>query len=396
MGSGYRRLLGSTWLSNLGDGMALAAGPLLLAELTRDPVLIAAAVLLQRLPWILFGLTAGALADRLDRRRVVATGNRLRAVVIGALALAIGADVISVWIALVALFLLGTVETFVDLTAGTLLPMAVEPDDLGVANARLMFGWQTLNQLAGPPLGAAVFAVGMAVPFAAQAVLVAVAAQLVARMRLVRGYEPEPERRAMRAEIRDGMRWLWEHGPMRTLTLTIVSFNVTFGAAWAVLVLYALERLEMGDIGFGVLTAASAIGAIVGTVAYAAVDRRIGAANIMRVGLLVETATHLTLALTATPAVAILALFVFGVHTGMWGTTTRTVRQRQIPLGLQGRVGGVYLLGMQGGLVVGTPIGGLLARWWGLTAPFWFAFAGSAVILLWIWRQLDAIASGDA
>ena len=393
MGTGFRRLLASSWLSNLGDGVALAAGPLLLSELTRDPVLISMAVLLQRLPWMVFGLYAGVLADRLDRRRLVATVDTVRAVVIGALAVTILSDVVTVPVVLAALFVLGVAETFADIATGTLLPMTVEPGDLGIGNARLVFGFQALNQLAGPPLGAALFGLGMAAPFVTQAVLVAAAARLVAGITVRR--TPDPVRRvSARAEIVEGIRWLWHHGPMRTLTITIVTFNVTFGAAWAVLVLYSLEHLGMGEIGFGVLTAAGALGSIVGALAYGPTERRIGPANIMRAGLVIETATHLTLALTATPAVAVVTLFVFGVHTGMWGTTVHTARQRQVPLELQGRVGAVYMLGMQGGLVLGTPIGGLLADRWGLTAPFWFAFAGSVLILVLIWRALAGIA-GD-
>lgn len=395
MGSGFRRLLASSWLSNIGDGIALAAGPLLLAELTRNPVLISAAVLLQRLPWMVFGLYAGVLADRLDRRRLVAVVDTARAALIGGLALTIVADVVNVAIVLAVLFVLGVAETFADIATGTLLPMTVDPGDLGVANARLMFGFQALNQLAGPPIGAALFGLGMAVPFVTQAVLVAAAARLVGGM-AIRQAPPPGERRAARSEIAQGMKWLWHHAPMRTLTITVVAFNVTFGAAWAVLVLYSLDHLGMGEVGFGVLTAVSAVGSIVGTLGYGTVERRLGAANIMRAGLVVETATHLALAATASPAVALVTLFVFGVHTGMWGTTLHTVRQRQVPLELQGRVGGVYMLGMQGGLVLGTPIGGFLADQWGLTAPYWFAFAGSAVLLVAIWGRLASIAGPPA
>src|SRR5690606_17900727 len=112
MGSGFRRLLASSWLSNVGDGIALAAGPLLLAELTRNPVLISAAVLLRRLPWMVFGLYAGVLADRLDRRRLVAVVDTARAALIGGLALTIVADVVNVAIVLAVLFVLGVAETF--------------------------------------------------------------------------------------------------------------------------------------------------------------------------------------------------------------------------------------------------------------------------------------------
>ena len=115
----------------------------------------------------------------------------------------------------------------------------------------------------------------------------------------------------------------------------------------------------------------------------------------MRIGLIVETLTHLALALTTSPWVAFTIFFVFGAHAFIWGTTSITVRQRAVPTVLQGRVGSVNLVAVFGGLVIGSGIGGLLARQWGVTAPFWFAFVGSAIFVIVIWRQLAHIAHGD-
>jgi predicted MFS family arabinose efflux permease len=183
---------------------------------------------------------------------------------------------------------------------------------------------------------------------------------------------------------------------MRTLALTIVAFNVTYGAAWSVLVLYASERLGMDAVGFGLLTTAIAIGGIVGTASYGRLERRFSLADLMRVGLVIETFTHLVLALTTSPLVALATMVVFGAHAFVWGTTSTVVRQRAVPDELLGRVTGVYSVGVIGGMVVGTPIGGLLARSFGITAPFWFGFIGSALLVLALWRQFRHIAhEGD-
>ena len=85
MGTSFRWLVGSSWISNLGDGIGLAAGPLLVAAQTHDPLLVALAALLQRLPWLLFGLYAGVVADRLERRLVVVVVDGLRAFVLAVL-----------------------------------------------------------------------------------------------------------------------------------------------------------------------------------------------------------------------------------------------------------------------------------------------------------------------
>jgi len=395
LGRPFRWLLASSWVSNLGDGIALAAGPLLVASQTREPFLVALAVVLQRLPWLLFGLLAGVLADRLDRRSIVIAVNLARAAVLGVLGATIVVDRVGIVIVLAAMFLLGTAETFADTTTSTLLPMVVDKRDLGIANARLMAGLITLNQLAGPPVGAMLFATGMVLPFVTQAVCMLLAARLVAQVVLPPHGREATARSHVRRDIAEGVRWLRGNAAVRTLTLTIVTFNVTYGAAWSVLVLYAIERLDMGEIGFGLLATSLALGGLLGTGIYGWLSSHVSLGNIMRSGLIIETLTHLALALTTSPAVALVVLFFFGAHAFIWGTTSTSVRQRAVPTQLQGRVSSVYLIGVQGGLVVGSVLGGAIAGAWGLTAPFWFAFVGSGLLVVVIWSQLTHIAHAD-
>ncbi|RYP84632.1 MFS transporter [Nocardioides guangzhouensis] len=394
MGRSFRWLLASSWTTNIGDGLALASGPLLIASQTHDPFLVALAVLLQRLPWLLFGLQAGALADRLDRRLLVVVVDGARAVVLAALAFTIITGAVSIGLVLTTMFLLGVAEVFADTTTGTLLPMVVEKADLGIGNARIMAGMITANQMVGPPIGAALFALGMYYPFVLQAVCVALGAFLVSRM-VTPPLPPPAEPTHIRQDIREGFRWTWGHAPVRTLTLAIVTFNVTFGAAWSVLVLYSIRILGMGEIGFGMLTSVGAVGGLLGTLSYDWLERHFSLARIMRVGLVIETLTHLALAVNTSFLIALVIMFVFGAHAFIWGTTSRTVRMRAVPTEFQGRVGSVYLVGVFGGLVVGNALGGLIASAWGVTAPFWFAFMGSAVILALIWRELEHIAHAD-
>jgi MFS family permease len=394
MGTPFRWLVGSSWMSNLGDGIGLAAGPLLVASQTSDPVLVALAGLLQRLPWLLFGLYAGVLADRVDRRILVMAVDLTRAAVLAALTTMLVTGRVDITVVLVTMFVLGTAEVFADTTSGTLLPMVVGKADLGIGNARLMAGVLTMNQMAGPAIGAVLFAAGTAWPFLAQAVCVALGAVLVSRMVLV----PLPRATGsshIGRDIAEGFRWTWGNRAVRTLTLAIVTFNVTYGAAWSVLVLYATERLDLGPIGFGLLTTVGALGGVAGMSAYDWLERHASLAAIMRVGLTIETLTHLGLALTTTGWVAALIMFVFGAHAFVWGTTSRTVRMRTVPPQLQGRVGSLYAIGVFGGIVAGQALGGVIARIWGLTGPFWFAFVGSAVILALIWRELAHIAHAD-
>jgi predicted MFS family arabinose efflux permease len=395
LGAGFRFLLGSSWISNLGDGVAIAAGPLLVASQTDEAILVALATLLQWAPPLLFGLYAGALSDRLDRRMIVVTVDVARAVVLAIIATSIATGMVSIGVVLVALFLLATAEVFADNSSQTLLPMLVRRQDLALANSRIQAGFITVNQLAGPPVGAALFAVGMAWPFVGQAILVATGALLVSRIALPKHGRDPGRATAIRREIAEGFRWVRHHAAVRTLVLTIFTFNITFGAAWSVLVLYATQRLGLGAIGFGLLTTVAAAGGLLGTLAYGWITRRLSLGNIMRIGLIIETLTHLGLAVTTVPGVAMAIFFAFGAHAFVWGTTSVTVRQRAVPNELQGRVGSVNTVGVYGGLVVGSALGGLLAQQFGVTAPFWFAFAGSAVFVVLISGQLAHIAHDD-
>ncbi|MGH9041378.1 MAG: MFS transporter [Acidimicrobiia bacterium] len=395
LGRGFRLLLASSWTSNVGDGMALAAGPLLVASKTDQAFLVALAALLQWAPPLVFGLWAGALTDRLDRRLIIVTVDLMRVVVLLLLAAAVAVDAAPITLVLVAMFLLGTAEVFADNASSTLLPMLVARDDLAIANARLQTGFITINQLAAPPLGAFLFTAGQFIPFATQAVVGLLAVVLIARLQLPRHSRSPDEETPVWHDIVEGFRWAWHHAAVRTLVLTILIFNVTFGAAWSVLVLYATEHLGLGSVGFGLLTTVGAAGGLLGTLSYGWLTRRISLGDLMRIGLVIETLTHLVLASTSSPYVALPVFFVFGAHAFVWGTTSITIRQRAVPTELQGRVGAVNLVGVFGGLVVGAGIGGVIAQHWGVTAPFWFAFAGSALFVVLIWRQLSHIAHAD-
>nr|BFE55982.1 MFS transporter [Dactylosporangium thailandense] len=388
----FRWLTSASWVTNLGDGIAVAAGPLLVASLTDDPFPVALAALLRWAPPLLFGLHAGVLSDRVDRRRIVLVAHSSRVLVLTALIATVVTGVVTVAVALVGLALLATAEVFADNTTQTLAPMLVPREDLATANARLTTGYITMNQLVGPSVGATLFAAGRVWPLLAQAVLIVAGVLMLLRMRLPPLPRPDRDSGGIRRDMVEGFRWTVAHPAVRTLVLTILVVNLAFGAAWSVLVLYCAQQLGLGPAGYGVLTTVSAAGGLIGTAMYGWLTRHVSLGNIMRVGLLVEAGTHLGLALTHSAVVAGVILFVFGVHVFIWGTTSVTVRQRAVPDHLQGRVNSVNTVAIFGSLVIGSVIGGALATRLGIAAPFWFAFAGTAVCVALLWRSLTQIA----
>lgn len=391
LGSGFRLLIASSWSAYLGDGFALAALPLLIASRTHNPSLVALAALLQRLPWLLFGLASGVVADRFNRIKLVVLVEAVRAGLLIALAITIFLGWANITLLLVAAFAIGISEVFSETATDTIAPTLIRSEDLSLATSRRYTGVVTLNQLAGPPIGSFLYAAGASLPFIGQALLVGTGALTISRVKL----PPHPrsdKKSHLGREVIDGWRWIIHHGPVRTLFVTIFIFNITFGAAWAVLVLFAEERLGLGSFGFGVLTAASAVGGVIGTSFYGWLTKKVALSNILRVGLIIEALTHLSFAITRNAIFATIVMTIFGAHAFIWGTAAVTVRQRSVPTELQGRVGSVYSIGMYGGLVIGSALGGVIGSRFGVTAPFWFAFYGSIIFIVFIWKQLHHLA----
>jgi predicted MFS family arabinose efflux permease len=147
-----------------------------------------------------------------------------------------------------------------------------------------------------------------------------------------------------------------------------------------------------GDIAegvrYGLLLTTFAVGGLAGTAVAGRLQAWFGATWVLRVGLVVEALTHLTLATTRRPWLAAAILVVFGVHTMVWGVIVTTLRQRAVPGRLLGRVAGVQTLLEAAGATLGLLLGGVLAQGLGVTAPFWIASAAVVVVAAVAWASL--------
>jgi MFS family permease len=380
----FRRLWLGYSVSTIGDGVTLTAGPLLVASLTHDPLLVSGALFAQQLPWLLFSLISGVYVDRLDRRRLIAFIDLGRAVIVGALAVSIALGGGNIDALYVALFLLGTGETLARTATQALVPSIVGPDGLARANAQLMGSSVVGGDLSAPPLGAFLFLAAAALPFAFDSVTFVVAGLLGLSLRTPRlpHRSPDAPKTSVRADVAEGLRFLWHQPVLRTLAVCICLMNITFTGIWGPFVLYAHQRLGLGPEGYAVLLTIVAVGSLLGTTTVRRLEARFGASLLLRVGMAIEASTHLVLALTRTPWVAGLTLAAFGVHAAIWSILTVTLRQRLVPDDLLGRVSSTYALFSAGGSAVGALLGGILAHDFGITAPFWFAFAVVAALAL--------------
>ena len=384
LGPEYRKLSAAGAISNLGDGDTLTAGPLLAATLTRDPVLVAGVAFAQRVPWLLFPLISGALVDRLDRRRVMGYVDAARTALIGALGVAVLLGWASLPLMYAVFFLMGTLETLFDNASQAIIPAVVARDRLERANSRLYAAEIVSNQLAGPPLGGFLFGVAVAVPFLLDAGTFAAAAALILALR--GKFRPErPEgapQTTLVAEIGEGLRWLWNHRLIRTLAIMLGVFNMTFAATDAIFVLFAQDVLGLGSFGFGLLVTSGAVGGLIGSLMADRIVAWLGSGRALQASVLVSALVLTVVALSESAFVVWAVFLLVGITVVVWNVITVSFRQAVVPEDIFGRVNSVYRLLGWGGISVGALLGGVLARSFGLTAPFWFAAAVLAIMLL--------------
>jgi MFS family permease len=371
-------------VSSIGDGLTYTAAPLLAATLTRDPLSITLVSASFLLPWLLVGLLSGALVDRWDRRRTMWTVDLGRAAVVGGLAVAVLAGVGSIPLLITAGFLLGTGQTLFDGAAQAAIPAVAsrDPARLHRANGR-MLGTQTVGQsFVGPPLGGLLFGVARWLPFGADALSFLASSALVGTLkgRFEPAAEPDerPTRRSIRAEIVEGLRWLAGHRVLRTLALVACAANVAGAATYGLLVLLAQDRLGLGSVGFGLLLTCEAVGAVTGSVAAARISRLIGTTRAFIVANLANALALVALGLSGTVVLAAAAMITVSLSIGVWNVLGQSVRQELTPSRLMGRVVTAFRMVGIGGAPIGSLLGGLLARGYGLTAPF---LAGAALMV---------------
>ena len=372
LGSSYWKLWTSSGLSNLADGVFKIALPLLAIQFTQSPTLVAGLTVAATLPWLLFALTAGALADRLDRRKLMLWANLSRAMLPALLIAVVLLDLGSIWALYVVALMVGVAETLYDTSAQSILPQVVHRDQLSRANGRLYGVELTANQFVGPPLGGLLVALGVVAGFAAPAALWLAA---VGALFLVPGtFRTEREvKTTLRFDIGEGLRFLWNQKILRTLAVMTGVFNFASNAAFAVLVLFAVgptSEMGLSEVGFGLLLTTSALGAFVGSFISERVEARLGRSKSLMLTIFGAALFVGAPAMTDNPYVLGPIFFVGGLLIVLWNVITVSLRQRITPNRLLGRVNSAYRLLAWGTMPLGAAAGGLLAQWLGLQVMF--------------------------
>jgi predicted MFS family arabinose efflux permease len=331
------------------------------------------------LPWLLFGLLGGAVVDRTDRRDLMWRTDVLRAVLVGGFAALVAGGSATIAALAAVSFLLGIAETFFDNAASAIVPMLVDDSGIERANSWIFSTQTVMSTLLGAPIGGALYVLGRAVPLVTDAASFALSAVLVAMVSgSFRARSAQDEPTTIRRDISDGLRWLFGHRLLRVLAMLLAVLNGSFAAAEAVLVLYALDVLHLSTVGYGLLLTLVAIGGLVGTVLAPALLRWLGLRSMLAgVGLL-QGVMLLGVGLTSSRVMAVAAMLLVGASSMAWNVVTVSLRQRIVPARLLGRVTSSYRVIGLGSMPVGALLAGVLARTYGLHAPY---LIGGAVLL---------------
>jgi predicted MFS family arabinose efflux permease len=386
----FSQLVAAATISGLGDGMTQVAGALLVLSLTRRPFLVAGLLAAQQLPWVLGALPAGALVDRVDRRRAMAAACLVRAAALGTLGLLVAAGRAGLPVMYVVFLVTGTAGVVYENAATAIVPAVVSRSGLTRANGRLQAASSLSRSLLAQPLGAWLFTVAPWVPFLLDtAGLLLVTVMTATLPRLAR--TPPASRGNWRASMREGLAWLAGHRPLRGLALAVALSNLGLGALFSVFVLFARVRLGTGPLGYGLLLAVMAAGGLAGGLAAGRVTSAIGAGTALRADLAVEALTYAGLLLTRDPVVAAALLAFLSANLAVFSSVGATLRQSLAPPGMLGRVQGAYRAVSSTGLLAGAALGGLLASAAGLTAPLWLGLAAITLVIALAWRSFGAL-----
>jgi MFS family permease len=350
----------------------LVAVPLLAARLTRDPLAISLITTFQWLPWFLFGVFAGAIADRMAPRLLMAQVDAFRAVAVAVLAIVVSVGTIEVWMLWIFVFVIGIGEPLFDGAAVSLMRSAVPDAQLGNANRVLFASTDFVNQFAAKPFGAFVFAAAISAPFWLDAASFAMAAALVLLVTARPMVDHTVERTtSVLTDTREGLRWMFSQPFYRTMAGLTALANLCQGGTFALFVLYMQDRLHLSEAAIGWVLGSWAVGSLAASAASGWWCRKVTPVGVTIVGLVCEGAGAIVAVVFDSLIVFVAVNIIVAFFGSMWGITLYSYRQASSPPEFLGRAVNSFRWVIFTGNLLGGVAGGLLARAFGLKAPFY-------------------------
>jgi len=388
-----------TAVTNLADGVTKIVLPLLAIRLTQSPLQVTGVALTLTLPWLLTALHIGAIVDRLDRRRLIVAANGMRVTAVTALLFAVQVGAASIPLLYAAGLVLGVAEVIALTAATALVPMAVSPPGRDRVNSWMTAAETVCNDFCGPFVGGMLVAVGYA--FALGSSASAFLATLLIPLLLVGSFRParsaSAAARPMRAEIVEGMRFLWRSPLLRTMALTLTVLCLCWGAWLGLIPLLATRAAHVGPTGYGLIISGLGVGGVSGAVSAVPLNRLVGRRWVM-FGDLVGTFAMVATPVATTSAIAIGAsAFLCGMGGTLWSVNARTLSQQLVPAELMGRFHAAWRLLSWGALPIGSGVVGALAEVVGLRAAFLPFVVGAAALVVPFFRVItpQAVAAAE-
>ena len=384
--STFNRLAWSNLAAQSAEQIALAAAPivavLLLGVGEGQTGLLQTAL---TLPFILFAIPAGLLADRISRRWLMAGAEALRAAALLAILLLIGLHLLTLPLFALLGFIAVCGTVVYSVAAPALVPSLVSPQLLRAANARIELA-RTIAFAAGPALGGVLVGwLGAAPAFGFAAALSVVAVVLLSGL-----YEPTratAPRRHPWQDIREGAAFVLHHALLRPVFVTQFIFNTASFLLLAVFVPYAVHHLGLSAAGVGTTMAMYGVGMVAGALLATRVMQRIAFGTVIGLGPVAGFVAAAMMALTSvvpSPLLAGASFFLLGVGPILWVISTTTLRQSVTPPSLLGRVSAINIMSY-GARPVGSALGAIVGGLYGAETCLYLAvaiFAAQALVIL--------------
>ena len=371
LGAVFHRFWIGSLSSNLADGAMMTALPMVAALLTNDPLLVSGLMVARFLPWLLVGLFAGVLVDRLDRGRIMVAANTVRGGTLAFLAVMVATEQATIWWLYAVMFAVMLAEVCYDLAGRSILPDAVPPGTLDRANGRLEGGKIVTEQFAGAPLAGFLFAVTAALPLAANAgayllgALVLLGLPLAVRRPHRRPAAAEDGGGAVRSvftEIGDGMRAVFGDRRLRAVVLLIAMVNIALMAQASILVLMVQDHFGVPAALYGVFLSSSAVGGLLGSLAVGRIVHLLGRFRTQAIGFTLLGVGSASFALSPNAVVAAAAWCAVSFAVAAANIVSSGVWQLVIPKPVLGRALSCIATLGTGASPLGAVLGGLLGR----------------------------------
>jgi MFS family permease len=358
----FRRFLVASTILTVGSFMQQTAQGWLVLELTNSEALLGLAGAVAGLPTLLLAAFAGVLVDRLDRRRLLVAGNLAQATFAFVLAVLATTGLVQYWHVLVLALLGGIALTIQMPAAQAVLSSIVDRTAIGNAVALNSAQYNLLRIVAPAVAGLFIAAGSLALGFWIYAIAMVIAATINSSLRVPRLDATGIVRPALLTELKDGVRYVAANRVLATLVLLpgvpalfILNYLTFFP-------IYARDILDVGPAGYGLLTGAIGVGAVVGAMSIATFRPSGGSGRLVVGGLGIVGVALATFAVSRSLPLSMLALAILGTFQVSFYSTTNTLIQVLVPARLRGRILSLYLLTSIGLIPIGNLVAGAIAE----------------------------------